>query len=116
MPNFDEIKATAEPTPETCPAVGYQSVSVCVPVTVTPFAETGITRTKCCGDPVIAAGKETCKGIKNGSCAFTISQDICVAIPVAFGATSSVGDTYVNCNEVSAKDICSDCVGAEAGK
>ena len=35
--------------PQTCPAVGYQSASICVPVTVTPFAQTGITTTKCCG-------------------------------------------------------------------
>ena len=37
---------------QTCPAVGYQSASICVPVTVIPFAQTGITTTKCCGDPV----------------------------------------------------------------
>lgn len=24
---------------QTCPAVGYQSASICVPVTVTPFAQ-----------------------------------------------------------------------------
>lgn len=31
---------------QTCPAVGYQAASVCVPVTVTPFAEAGKTVTK----------------------------------------------------------------------
>ena len=31
---------------QTCPAVGYQSASICVPVTVTPFAQTGMTTTK----------------------------------------------------------------------
>ena len=36
---------------ETCPAVGYQQVNVCVPVTVTPYAHTGATKTKFCGDP-----------------------------------------------------------------
>ena len=50
------IDETTNLAPETCPAVGYQSVSVCVPVTVTPFAQTGITRTKCCGDPVVKSG------------------------------------------------------------
>ena len=39
--------------PQTCPAVGYQSASICVPVTVTPFAQAGLTATKCCGDPVV---------------------------------------------------------------
>ncbi len=32
------IDETTNLAPETCPAVGYQSVSVCVPVTITPFA------------------------------------------------------------------------------
>lgn len=66
---------------QTCPAVGYQSASICVPVTVTPFAQTGVTVTKCCGDPVVTPGREVCGGIKNGSCFFTITQDICVAVP-----------------------------------
>ena len=94
---------------QTCPAVGYQSVSVCVPVTVTPFAKTGVTMTKCCGTPLVTPGRETCGGVKNGSCFFTISQDVCVAVPVEFGAVATVGDTYVGCNEVSSEDICTGC-------
>lgn len=94
---------------QSCPAVGYQSASICVPVTVTPFAKTGATLTTCCGNPVVSSGRNTCGGIKNGACAFTISQDICVAVPVSFGAVASVGDTFVNCNGASADDICTDC-------
>ncbi len=99
----------SETTPQTCPAVGYQSASICVPVTVTPFANTGTTSTKCCGGPVVTSGRNICGGTKNGSCAFTISQDICVAVPVAFGATANVGDMYVNCNGASSDDICTNC-------
>ncbi len=47
--------------------------------------------------------------IKNGQCVFTISQDICVEVPVEFGAVASVGDTYVACNGASADDICTEC-------
>ena len=83
----------------TCPAVGYQSASVCVPITVT----------KCCGNPVVTPGRDICGGLKNGSCFFTISQDICVAVPVDFGAIATVGDTYVACNDASNEDICSAC-------
>ncbi|MEG2002786.1 MAG: hypothetical protein RR107_06820, partial [Clostridia bacterium] len=90
------------------PAVGYQSASICVPVTVTPFATTGATRTKCCGNPVVTSGKNTCGGIKNGACSFTISQDICVAVPVSFGAAAVVGDTFVNCNGASVQE-CEKC-------
>ncbi len=94
---------------QTCPAVGYQSASICVPVTIKPFAKTGTTFTKCCGTPVVMSGSEKCEGQVNGTCVFTISQDICVAVPVEFGAVASVGDTYVNCNGASANDICTEC-------
>lgn len=94
---------------QTCPAIGYQSASICVPVTVTPFAQTGATVTKCCGSPVVTPGREVCGGLKNGSCFFTITQDICVAVPVEFGAVATVGDSYVTCNGSSEEDICTGC-------
>ena len=94
---------------ETCPAIGYQKASICVPVSVTPFAHAGTTVTTCCGDPVVRSGNIPCPGIKNGSCSFTITQDICVAVPVVFGAEAVVGDTFVNCIESSEKNICRNC-------
>ena len=94
---------------QTCPTVGYQSASICVPVTVTPFAQTGSTVTKCCGTPTITQGRDICGGVKGGSCLFTISQDICVAVPVEFGAEAVVGEAYVNCGGASAEDICTAC-------
>lgn len=42
--------------------------------------------------------------MKNGS----ITQDICVAVPVEFGAVATVGDSYINCNGTSEQDICTD--------
>lgn len=103
------MDASMLPEDQTCPTVGYQSASICVPVTVSPFAKTGATFTKCCGAPVVMPGKVTCAGEKNGSCVFTITQDICVAVPVEFGATATVGDTFVSCNAASADDICTGC-------
>ena len=94
---------------QTCPAVGYQSASICVPVTVTPFAQTGVTTTKCCGNPVVTPGRDICGGVRNGSCFFTITQDICVSVPVECGAVAAVGDSFVNCTGVSDTDICTDC-------
>lgn len=52
---------------QTCPAVAYQLSSVCVPVTVTPYAKAGSTVTKCCAKPVVTAGKYICDGVKTGS-------------------------------------------------
>lgn len=94
---------------ETCPTIAYQMSSVCVPVTVSPFAKAGATSTKCCGKPVITTGRNTCGGVKNGQCVFTVSQKICVEIPVEFGATATVGDAYVDCIKDSADDIYTDC-------
>ena len=103
------LDPTALTEPQTCPAVGYQSASICVPVTVTPYAQTGATLTKCCGSPVITQGRDICGGIRNGSCFFTITQDICVAVPVEFGAVATVDDSFVSCNGASETDICTGC-------
>lgn len=35
--------------------------------------------------------------------------NICVAVPVEFGAAATVGDAFVSCNSASADDICTDC-------
>ena len=90
---------------QTCPTVAYQLSSICVPVTVTPFAKASMTMTKCCSRPTVTPGRELCNGVKGGQCVFTVSQDICVEVPVEFGAVAQVGDTYVACNGASADDI-----------
>ena len=58
---------------------------------------------------VLFSDANGCEGLKNGSCFFTITQDICVAVPVAFGAVATVSDAYVACNGASSEDICTDC-------
>lgn len=93
----------------TCPATDYQKISVCVPVTVKPYAKTTSTKTICCGDPTVLAGDKPCAGKKDGQCSFTISQTICVEVPVDFGATADVGDTYVDCLDASNENICKEC-------
>ncbi|MGI6727256.1 MAG: hypothetical protein ACOX4P_01640 [Anaerovoracaceae bacterium] len=94
---------------ETCPATGYQPASVCVPVTVTPFATPGTTTTYCCGDPIVTPGTSLCEGEINGSCTFTITQNICVAVPVEFGATATVGAPSVECGDATEEDVCTNC-------
>lgn len=90
-----------------CPATGFQKATVCVPITVTPFATVGTPVTTCCGDPIVTPG-DTC--VRNGGiCRFTIRQQICVAVPVEFGARALAGTPSVQCNETSARDICTDC-------
>ncbi|NCA68221.1 MAG: hypothetical protein EOM87_09195 [Clostridia bacterium] len=95
---------------QTCPAVGYQPVTVCVPVTVTPFVIPGSTTTFCCGAPIITPGTTVCGGTINGHCNFTITQNICVAVPVEFGAIETVGAPYIQCGDATGVDICTNCV------
>ena len=94
---------------QTCPTVGYQAASICVPVTVTPYANAGATVTKCCGEATVIPGRQICAGVKNGTCSFTLSQNICVAVPVDFGASATVGEAFVECLGLSAQEICTDC-------
>jgi len=102
---------TTLPEDETCQTMGYQSVNVCVPVTIKPYATAGATTTKCCGRPIIQPGPCGCipNGTRNGACTFTISQCICVSVPVNYGARAFVGDTYVRSCAASANDICCGC-------
>lgn len=98
---------------ETCPATAYQPATVCTNVTVTPFANAGDTTTFCCGDPTIRPGTVACAGTRNGSCTFNITQDICVAVPVEFGADAVTGDTFVTCGTATEEDVCTGCGNGE---
>lgn len=98
-----------EPVEEVCPATAFVPVSVCSPVTVTPFTNVLPTKTFCCGPPKVINGSTPCGGIENGSVNFTITQDICVRVPIEIGATSEVGNPFVNPGGATVEDICTDC-------
>lgn len=98
-----------------CPVVGYQRSTVCVPVTVTPFARVGTPVTSCCGGSVVTPG-DACPP-SGGVCRFTISQEICVAVPVEFGARAVAGTPSVQCGEASSQNLCAGCTPAgESGQ
>lgn len=99
-------------TPEKCefhPATGFQTANVCVPVSIEPFAKTGKVTTFCCGEPVVCSDTTKCPGKINEKCEFTISQKICVKVPVEFGARTDVGKAFISACEASSKDICHNC-------
>ena len=93
--------------PNLCQTVTYQPATVCIPVAVTPFAVPGPTRTICCGDPVIVPGARQCPAGAR-SCFFTVTQRICVEVPIAFGASTRTGQPQVGCEEAS-EEFCPDC-------
>ena len=106
----DKLEAMfpGEPLENRCPAVGYQRVAVCAAVTVTPFARLGAVTTVSCGEPVICARTCDCPGVENGSCCFTIRQELCIVVPVIFGAEVALSDPSSTCISASGED-CTDC-------
>jgi hypothetical protein len=85
-----------------CESVFYQEETVCVPVTVTPFATPGEAKAFCCGDPVVNQ-RAVCAGSQT-SCTFTVTQTLCIEIPIAFGADIVTGSAVVNCGIASDKE------------
>ena len=82
-----------------CESTFYQTETVCVPVTVTPFATSKTAMARCCGNPVVKKQDKCPMGSK--SCTFTITQPLCIEISVEFGADIDTGDVTVVCGEVS---------------
>jgi len=102
---YDEENVEELHIPEAnCIAKAEQAATVCVPVTVTPFANVGKIMTDWCGKPVVSFKNKPCRGVENGSCKFTISQRIKVQIPVEFGANTTIGGTFVECECVPHED------------
>ena len=93
---------------EVCPVTAFQTVDVCLPVSVKPQATVGRIVTKCCGEAIIKEGTEICEGTPHGECNFTITQKICIEVPVEFVADVDVGEAGVLCH-ASSKDGCYDC-------
>lgn len=73
------------------------------------FYEHSVATIFCCGEAIVTPGINTCNGVENGSCTFTIAQNLCVAVPVEFGTVTTVGSLSVQCGEATSEDICTDC-------
>lgn len=82
-----------------CETTFFQKETVCVPVTVTPFAKSEGANARCCGNPVVTM-QDKCPGTKK-SCTFTVTQPLCIEITLAFGADIDTGDASVVCGDVS---------------
>lgn len=82
-----------------CDATFYQKETVCVPVKVTPYARPGMAKVTCCGEPDVHPGGK-CSGSQM-YCAFTVTQSLCVEIPISFGAVVETGAATVQCGDVS---------------
>lgn len=81
-----------------CSKSGTQCVEISEPVVLTPTAAVGTLSTTCQGVPEI-----TCETAPDGaSCTVTLTQRVCVTIPVNYGVTLTSGQPAIACSG----DVC----------
>lgn len=93
--NKSQQLAPVEPQQEQmgCPAVVHETVCVQGTVTITPDVTSGPSRSFCVGSPMIGR----CEGEVTRNCTFTVSQNICVEIPLVFSAIATAVPSGVVC-------------------
>lgn len=91
-------------TPASCDKTGTHCVDITLPLTVTPTATAGTITTTCQGAPRV-----TCTTADDSlSCTLTITQRVCVNVPVRFSVTAGPEETTIAC--AGAEDTDEDCV------
>jgi len=112
--NIDNCNPSCED--DKCNVNTFQEIDVCVPITIEPYVNLGDAIVECTDDPYITPFPCNTWN-KNGTCKFTITQRLCVMIPVEFRAAVSSGPTSVICGNISDKDCpsndCDNSVGNE---
>ena len=83
---------------ETCPGggcskTGTQCVDIAAPLVLTPAAAVGTVSVTCQGSPCINCVTEA----DGSSCVVTMTQQICVSVPVRYGVTMTAGDPTIAC-------------------
>jgi len=84
---------------EECEVTVSQNIGVCVPVTITPFAEVGPIDVTCCGPATVST--TPCQIGAPTSCTFYVRQNICAEVPVIISAEAESGETVVSCGDLS---------------
>jgi hypothetical protein len=87
----------------------YQIDPFSAPITVTPFTLSGEPAVFCRGEPVLASENCSCNEAAEGTCTLTIMQNLCVYVPIEFGASAKIGDLTVECKNISAEKNCTGC-------
>lgn len=76
-----------------CNKVGTQCVDVSAPLVLTPTASVGTVTVTCQGAPDV-----TCDtGAGGASCTVTMTQRVCVSVPIRYGVTLTSGEPSIAC-------------------
>nr|WP_315020014.1 hypothetical protein [uncultured Aminipila sp.] len=76
-----------------CESIVHETVCVQGNVTITPSIVSGPSTSFCVGNPIIGS----CPGELRRNCVFTVSQNICVQIPLTFSATATAASNGIVC-------------------
>ena len=79
--------------PGGCNKIGTQCVDVTAALTLAPTASVGTVSVTCQGSPAI-----TCVTAPDGtSCTITMTQQVCVSVPIRYGVTLNTGEPTIAC-------------------
>jgi len=78
----ESIISTQPFQPTECPVTVHETVCVRADVTIAPKVTVGDIKLYCIGTPVIGM----CPGMPTAKCTFTVSQNLCIQVPVTFSA------------------------------
>jgi len=76
-----------------CNKTGTQLFDIATAMTLTPTAEVGAATVTCQGTPTVTCISDT----DGANCILTLTQQVCVSIPVRYGVTLTNGETTIGC-------------------
>lgn len=102
------LSCTLEESPaggcEKCEKTGVQCVDIAAPLTVEPTAVMGTVAVSCQGSPSVCCVTEP----DGRSCTVTVTQQVCVSVPLRYGVTVTAKDPTITCAGSEYGD-CRDC-------
>lgn len=79
----------------TCNKIVTQCVDVTAPVILQPAASLGTVTVACQGTPCVSCSTDS----SGTCCTVTLTQQVCVTIPVRYGVSMSSGEPVISCAE-----------------
>ena len=76
-----------------CVKMGYQYANVSSPIQLKPNIKIGDIDVECCNEPVV----ECCDCKCDSKCEITITQKVCIKIPICYEIDACVGESVIDC-------------------
>lgn len=86
-----------------CNKTVHQKAKITLPISIEPYVIAGKIKTKCCGMPRVTIDP---LGDCKDSCHYLITQEICIDIPLKFGAVTETRETFIECDLPVIDDNC----------